>query len=390
MKADPVKGRFMMVTRGLPAESGGTMIVIRRLLENFDADEVVVLGRTPYKKGVLKNERPLHYPIVKVPMVYWKGFRLWRILSIIFAVPIGLFSIWKYRVKIIVGVYPDMGSLTTAYILSTLSRKTLLAYFCDLYAENQKPGLHGMWAKYLQPRIFKRARKIIAVNEGMRSFYEEKYGIEPLCLPTAINGEPSKNPILPELKNTLIIGYSGSIVLDRLDPFQALIATVGNNPNYEIRIFTPQSEEYLRIHGLWANNVSRKFCRSQEELMEELAQCHLLYLPLTFKTGKGYNSIAQLATCFGIKSYEYFLSCRPVLVQCPKNYFTSTFFEENNCGYILGSIENEAILKKLGEIQQDYQSKASKLVENALMASQAFNGEKLAGMFTRTLNESIA
>lgn len=389
MKDYPVNGKVLMVTRAIPVESGGTMIVIRRLLENFEKSEIVALGRRPYAPFVLKNEQLPNYPMVKIPMTYVKGYKVWRLLSILIGIPIGLYIIWRRNIKLIVGVYPDMGSLTLAYFLALLTRKPLIAYFCDLYAENQKDDWHGKWAKWLQPKVFKKAQKIIAVNAGMEQFYKEKYGIEPLCLPTAINGIISEKSELPKLSSPLIIGYSGSVVKDRLDPFQALIQAIGNNSDYEIRIFTPQSEMYLKSENIWANNVIRSFCTSQQELIKQLRKCHVLYLPLTFNTGAGYNSRAQLATCFGIKSYEYFLSERPILSHSPSDYFTSTFFLDNKCGYLLDRIEKENIISFLEELKIRYNQDAPYLVENALRAAKEFNGLTIAKKFTDTINTII-
>lgn len=389
MKDNPIKGRALVVARTIPKESGGTMIVIRRLLDNFGGDEVIVMGRSPYKPAVLGNDKPLHYPVVEIPFPYWKGFRFWRLLSIPLGVALGIWTVLTKNIKVIVGVYPDMGSLSVAYFISVLTGRPLLPYFCDLYAENQKGGLHGKWAKWLQPKVFQRAVSVLAANDGMKEFYEKSYGIKVISLPTAINGEFPEKFELPAFKKPFIIGYSGSVVLDRLDPMQAMVQAVGDNPDYELRLFTPQKQDFLQKNGIWASNVKLRFCASQQELMNELGQCHLLYLPLTFKTGPGFNSVEQLATCFGIKSYEYFLSARPVLSHCPPSYFTSRFFEMNNCGFTLGQITVEEIRNTLEHIKASYLSQGRDYAGNAIKTATKFKGKALATEFTKALNEAI-
>lgn len=378
-----------MVARTIPKESSGTMIILRRLFDNFDCNELVVIGRSPYPPAMLKTDTELHYPAIEIPYPYQTRFRFWQLLSIPVGILMGLWTIWTKGIEVVVGIYPDRSSLTLAYFLSVLTAKPLLPYFCDLYAENQRTKWYSKWANWLQPQVFKRASVVLALTDGMKVFYEKQYGIHVSILPTAINGEFPVAVNLPPLGKPFVIGYSGSVVLDRLDPMQALVKAIGNNPDYELRIFSPQTKEFLQSNGIWADNVTQRFCTSQQELMEALSGCHLLYLPLTFKTGPGYNSIEQLSTCFGTKSYEYFLSARPILSHCPASYFTSTFFKDNSCGYTLDSNDPEIILRKLEAIQAEYNQKGGEFVKNALQIAEQFKGDGLAYKFTRQINDLL-
>jgi hypothetical protein len=390
MRGQPVKGRFLVIARTLPIESGGTMIVIRRLLDNFSGDEPVVLGRTPLKTRVLKNDKPLDYPCYEIPTPQIKGYKFWRLFSVIPGFFQAFYLIWRYKIKVIIGVYPDEGSLLLAYMVSFVTRKPLMAYFCDLYMENNRGPLHKRLSQWLQPKVFRRSSSIIAANQGMKDFYDTTYGIDTLLLPTAINQKVPSAFELPAISKPFIIGYSGSVVLDRLDPMQALIKAIGGNENYEIRLFTPQSEEYLKSVNIWAPNVKLKFCASQRDLIAELSACHVLYLPLTFIVGGKSNSREQLATCFGIKSYEYFLSCRPVLVHCPKDYFTATFFTRQECGVAIDSLDPLQIQNELESLQGNYQTVSIHVVRNALVVSKAFEGHRLAMRLTDSLNSLIS
>jgi len=96
-------------------------------------------------------------------------------------------------------------------------------------------------------------------------------------------------------------------------------------------------EDYLKSIGLMNLNTTIKFCNTEEKLIGELKKCNLLYLPLTFDLKD--DSYDQLSTCFGIKSYEYIQSCRPILVHCPSDYYTSKFFREANAGVIVDRLD---------------------------------------------------
>lgn len=366
--------RFLMVARTLPVVSGGTMIVLRRLIENFLPGEVFVMGRTPHQKVSL-NDSKLNATFIEVPTPRVRGYKLWMILSVIPGLFIGLRALKKHKIPVIIGVYPDEGSILLSYLLHKISGKPLMVYFCDLYLENKSKGWRLGLAKWLQPKIF-RTGHIISVNKAVQDFYLERYKKDSILIQTAINQDFPTSFELPSISEKMIIGFSGSVVSDRIDPMQVLVEAIGNNPNYEFRIFSPQDELFLKANNLFANNVSLKFCKSVEELIGELKQCHILYLPLTFKLGK--NSYEQLSTCFGIKSYEYMLSCRPVFVHCPPDYFTSRFFVEKDAGYSIGNVTPTELIDQLKKIKESYNSQAPIIVENALNAAAEFKGAKLA------------
>lgn len=385
MKDYPVKKRFLVVSRALPVESAGTMIVIRRLLENFDGREVVVLGRRSFPFRLL-NEAPLACPAYEIWIPLIKGYRIWRMFSVIPGFFIGLYALYRHRIGVIVGVYQDEGSLLLAYLLSVISRKPLMAFFCDLYLENKRDFFHKWIAKYLQRRVFNRSAALIVNNKGMQEFFFQRYGLNSCVIPSAINTALPSQFSLPRVGDgPFIIGFSGSVIADRIDPLQCLIKSIGNNSRYEVRLFTPQSEDFLKNLGIWASNVSRKFCSSQEELLQELRLCHAAYLPLTFQ--KGYSSEEQLSTCFGTKCYEYFQSCRPVIVHCPSNYFTSRFFSEQQCGEAITTMEIEQVKFALDEFIKNYCSRAEGYVSRALLIAESFTGPVLAKNLTDLIND---
>lgn len=366
--------RFLMVARTLPVVSGGTMIVLRRLLENFNLGEAFVLGRTPHQNVSLSDVK-LNATLIEVPTPRIKGYIVWMFLSVIPGLFIGLRALRKHKIPVIIGVYPDEGSLLLAYLLHKVSGRPFMAYFCDLYLENKK-GWKLKIARWLQQKVFNSAT-IISVNKAVQDFYLKTYQKDSLLIQTAINQEYPDNFQLPVINGKRIIGFSGSVVAERIDPMQDLIKAIGGDEQYELRIFSPQDEDFLKANNLFANNVKLKFCTSVDELMSELKQCHLLYLPLTFKMGS--NSYEQLSTCFGIKSYEYLLSCRPIFVHCPPDYFTSSFFVENNCGYALGNVTPDELKHFISnDIFSTYDEKAPVIVRNGLKAAEQFKGDTLA------------
>ena len=377
----------MVVAQALPHQSSGTSIVLRRLLENFGGDEIVLLARNPNPHLRLEF-RPLHYPTVTIPSLLGgvRGERYWRLGSLPPGIIAGLRAVRRHRPAAILAVFPDEIALLTGYILHRLTNLPLLAYFCDLYQEDRARGWEARLARSLQPRVFRAASQIITVNDGMVSYYRERYGLTAVCLPACINVGIPEPGALPAPNNAFVVGYSGNVNSTRLGPLRALVRAIGDNPGYTIRYFTPQKAEFLKANGLWADNASAEFISDEGDLIRRLASCDALFLPLTFDVDQ--SSYDQLATCFGIKSYEYFLSQRPVLLQSPGDYFIARFYRERECGLVVDSPAPEALRAALERLRADGALR-ERLSRNALAAAVDFEGPRVAAVLRGVLDQSV-
>lgn len=378
--------RILVVPYAIPLESSGTSIVLRRLLEHFTSDEVVLLGTNPDPKSRLASCMP-HYPVVRVPSpsIGTRGERYWRVATIPASLAAGAWAILRHRPDVILAVFPDEWSLLTAYVLHRLSGLPLLAYFCDLYMEDRRSWLSRL-ARWLQPRVFHAASRIIAVNEGMADLYRRRYQVDPVCLPTCINTPvPDVRP-MPPPGRPFVVAYSGNVNATRVGSLRALVQAIGGNPAYRIRYFTPQNPGQLRSWGVWAENAQAEFIRDERELIGHLSACDALFMPLTFAVGE--NSRDQLATCFGIKSYEYFLSQRPILLHAPGDYFIARFYREWECGVVVSEPSAEALTSGLERLRDD-EGLRLRLAGNALQAARQFEGARVAATL-RALLEDVA
>lgn len=374
----------MVVAQALPFQSSGTSIVLRRLLENFAEDEVVLLARNPNPHMRLESHR-LHYPTVRIPSLPGglRGERYWRLSAVVPGIVAGLREIRRRRPAAIMAVFPDEISLLTGYWLHRLTKVPLFSYFCDLYMEDRPSGWEARLARWLQPRMFRAASRIIAVNEGMAGYYRERYGTNALCVPACINVDIPRPGPVPAPGTPFVVGYSGNINSTRLSSLLALVRAIGNRPAYAIRYFTPQTADFLRAHDLWTQNSKAAFVSDEAELIRRLSACDALFLPLTFEVGA--NSRDQLATCFGIKSYEYFLSRRPVLLQCPGDYFIARFYRDWDCGLVVDGPGPEALFAALERLRSDGGLR-TRLVHNALKAARQFEGPRVATILREVLS----
>lgn len=385
--SDPSSFRkpLLVVTESLPAQSSGTSIVLRKLLENFAVEDIVLLGRRPDPRLRLES-RPLPHRAVTIPALPGgiRGERFWRLASTLPGVLVGLNAVRRCKPVAILAVFPYESALLIGYVLHRLTGLPLLAYFCDLYLEDRRRGWETCLARVLQPRVFRAAARIVAVNQGMADYYRERYGLDALCVPACINVPVPEPGPLPAAGRTFVIGYSGNVNATRLSSLRALVGAVGDDPAYAIRYFTPQTPAFLRSQGVWTENSTATFVSDEGDLIRHLADCDALFLPLTFDVQ--HASRDQLATCFGIKSYEYFLSQRPVVLHSPGDYFIARFYRQWDCGLVVTEDGSGALGSALDRLRSDPDLRL-RLARNALNASRQFEGHRVASVLKGAIGQ---
>jgi glycosyltransferase involved in cell wall biosynthesis len=117
-------------------------------------------------------------------------------------------------------------------------------------------------------------------------------------------------------------------------------------------------------------------------LVPLLAECDAFFLPLTFRAAT--LSRDQLATCFGIKSYEYFLAQRPIIVHTPGDYFLARFYRQRECGLVVDDPSPAALRAAFGRIRED-RALRERVVRQGLVAAGSFGGPKVADSLRRVL-----
>jgi glycosyltransferase involved in cell wall biosynthesis len=373
-------GTSVFVCRSLANDGSGTPTVVRRLLQQLTVGEAVVIGRPPNRATRLPRDvigvRQYKLP---VPPNGARGHRAWMLGGAIPGVAVGLGVIRRTRATEIVVVFPDEGSLLTGYLLHRITGLPLVAWFCDLYQENRR-GWESQLAAWLQPRVFGAASIVLAVNEGMAEFYRDRSTVRVEVLPTALASgvrEVSPPGLARTDGRTFVLGYSGTVNDERVESLSLVASLVAEDPTLELRLFTGTGADYLSSHGIEGQRITRRFL-AEGELLAALRECDVLLLPLTFDS-KG-SSRAQLATCFGIKAYEYMLSGRPILIHCPKEFFTARFFVDHECGLVVGSSDREALAHGIQRLRRD-PALGARLAASAADAMTQFEGLRVANRF---------
>ena len=82
------------------------------------------------------------------------------------------------------------------------------------------------------------------------------------------------------------------------------------------------------------------------QLLERLAECDLLYLPLAF-ADSGDLTTNALQYAFPTKSLDYLVAGPPILVHCPVHFELSRFFQEHRCAHVLNEGDPAALAQWL-------------------------------------------
>jgi hypothetical protein len=369
--------KALVISWTSPPLATGSSRIIHNLICSFGHDEIVLIGQRPTKGSAQMSDVTSHHRIFipALPLTF-KGERFLRFLFLPLIVAAGLYAIWRHKRRVLLVVFPDESYLLAGYILHLLTGLPLTIYFHDLYLENQDRFPFRQLARWLQSAVFSRASKMFVANPGMATHYQAAYGMEsPTIVGYCINGEiPSQVDVAP-FGNLLRVGFSGNVYMNVVDCLRTMKELVGGRTDLTFRYYTPAPQDQLERLGAWGENMSLEFMSSTAQLLRGLAACDVLYLPLCFDCD-GIDS-REIATAFPIKSMEYLIAGRPILVHCPANYYLAEFFRSHNAALVVDRPEKEMVLDALNKLRSDTELCRS-LVGRALKAAQQFDGKLVA------------
>lgn len=375
--------KILVISYALPVRTTGTPVVVRKFLENFSKDEILLLGR-PIAKGERLQNYSYNYQVIKIPtpVVGARGERLWRILFAILSIVYGLWLKIFKKYDTILAFYRDGSSLFAGYVLSKITGLPLYSYFCDLYVENYTDGLQGVFAKWLQPRIFNESKHIFVLTEGIQAYFAERYNLNCTVLPHCINEPIDKESYSPAQGSPIKIGYLGSVNIDRVLSLKILCDSINDDSQHEIVYFTTTPEDVLLREGLLISNSKVKRILDSSILKNEISACDILFIPQTHTESNSQREF-QLMTGFPTKALEYLISMKPILVHTKKKYFLAKFFSEYQCGLIVEG-EKENLQAALDQLSQDEELRIN-LSKGCANACQYFRGDKIKLKFCKKI-----
>ncbi|OCT11122.1 hypothetical protein A8709_05385 [Paenibacillus pectinilyticus] len=226
-------------------------------------------------------------------------------------------------------------------------------------------------------------------SQNMNQIYKAKYQVN--CDYITVSNE--ENNFLYDNKlrdqNQIIIAMAGQIYCtDEIISFlQAL-----ENMNWKFRnkniIFKYFGKFVSEIHGNIFGNYSSEniiFMNylPQSELDIELIKCDLLYCPYFFSNDEVFKKIS--IESFPSKLITYLNTGIHTVVHGPDHCSPASFLENNNCGYVINSLNVNEIQSQLELILADIPS--SQILENAKKTFKAnFTKDIISSKFLKAFN----
>ena len=380
-------GKILFVGSAFPPSTGGSSVVMRELLRGFSADSYSVIS--PRYLGVAADsaEESRIYR-VGAKRLWPARFAAWlRLLQIPFLVAKAVRFARSQSPCAIVAPYPTLDTLLLALIVAKNLKISFYPYLHDTIAEAHEKSTLKWVARAIQWWVFRDAKRIMVMSEGMAELYKNKYNL-------------SSVPILHPYHETIVekldecnngkLFWSGNIYGVNDHSFLRIVkvaskmgvTTVVATLNSSVKEFLCDLKEKGCLIEITSYQKREDYIKALR-----LQMAHILVLNDSSLSEWGDE---ELSTAFPTKTPEFLASGRPILVMCPERYSLAKFFHKYNCGLFLSSRSTD------GEIERGIMKimMGDKEVlgwrRNAMKTARMFDANSVARKFRMTLNPNLA
>ncbi len=379
-----LKNPILCITGSFPPRPGGTSTIIKNLTDAFEAGSFVIVS---YGLNSEHFSSYTNHPVFTLPLIQtsqrhiqlvYKRMKLKTYVRMMGDI------IQTYKPMMILGVFPDVFTLRTALETAKTYNCRFSAYLHDTVLETCPAPYLKKFVKETQHLVFRDARPLFVMSEGMASLYREKYRIESLPLVHSYPEPIPEAPIRTEGNATLF--WSGNVyninhrsfarmvhVFQDISPYRIIIASKQNKFGFkDIEIPTE------RLEFTYFPHTRRK------EYLEFIRNQGFLLLALNWPDESPIHP-DELRTIFPTKTPEYLASGRPIIVHCPEDYFLAQFFRKHRCGFVISTRDIQEIRKQVNlfihdrDLQNDVQ-------EQAIRASRQFQIDRVVKTFLDALH----
>ena len=198
-----------------------------------------------------------------------------------------------------------------------------------------------MLARILEPMIFRKARRIVFLHEGLRRYYAERYNTyersewktinNPLNVAWYRQASAQRAPAKTDGAPCRIV-FTGSIYHAQRDSVQRMCDAVNAMPPGAVRfdIYTHTPKESVNLVGTGTSNV-RLDRRPRDEMPGIQAGADILFLPLSFHS----RLRPVVETALPAKYVEYLASGVPILVHAPPWSWLAQLAREERVAYVV-------------------------------------------------------
>jgi hypothetical protein len=377
--------KVMLLSWSLPPGISGSCTVVQNLAMQFRSHEMVVVGA--YWVGFAPvSWRPgwpaLLYISVQPPF-HWRGGRWIRWAQWPWIVLRACWTMLVRRCEVILAVFPDDCFLLAGYVASLVTRKPLYVYFHNTYVENRDDS--GL-ARWLQRRVFEKAKHVFVMSEGMERFYKTAY--PRLSCSTLVH---SSNEILPEPAAVAIpsphsplrLVLFGNINASNMDAAARICRLVRTTADVDLTLICGNDRTYLKKVGFEGERI--RIVRFSDSLLESLRQADVVLLAHGFS---GEISPVEIATIFPSRTIEALISQRPIVAHVPKDCFLAEYLRRHDCALVVDEPDVARLKQSIDRLRDDADLRRH-LVLQALIAAQQFQASRVAAHLRRVIQDGM-
>jgi glycosyltransferase involved in cell wall biosynthesis len=270
------------------------------------------------------------------------------IAQIFWIVKQGKKSIKEKQIDVLLG-FSDYGpAIISTYILHKRAKIPFRLFLFDVYKGSFFPFPGGILSKIFEPKLFKKAEKIIVTNEGTKQFYIKRYGESAgqkiVVIHNAAFPEPylaSRTEYNPEPPYKIL--FTGRIYWPQIGAIKNLIQAVREINDLDLRldIYCPNPHEYLEKIGIEKDEKIKISVAPPQDMPRIQSQADILFLPLSWNTKS--NDIINTATPG--KLTDYLVAGKPMLIHAPASAYLVKYAKENNFAMIVDKNDVEELKK---------------------------------------------
>jgi len=371
---ESVSNKILIISWGVFPDQNGSSVIIHNLARILK-DKIVVVGELP---DTVMEWDEIDYPLfhidsnvlnTKVGLRYHKWlsfFKSFRKLNSI---------IREYKCIKIIAIFPDEYYLSLGYVLAKYNGIELYPWLHNTYIENRS-GIFKLYAKLLQPRIFKYATKIFCISDGLTEYYKSKYrGLVFNTLRHAFQfNNKEANFINKDSKGLVKFAYSGSLNESCREASIRICKVISQKENCKLVVFGKRNVDCLIESGILSDSIQCYDFLEKDVFEQKLRICDFMILAHGFK---GKLSDVEYDTIFPTRTVPLLNSGKPIIVHAHSSSFLTTWMRSNKCGYLICTEDTDEISKSIDRLIFNFDLQ-SLLIDNAKICSLLFDAKIIA------------
>jgi len=381
----------LLISHCFPPVPIGPSFILERLLTHFPEDSYVVYTNRPnvvYDRTMRKL--PCRYYYASAQNIYGRRYSRWSLirewLEVLPMVWKGLKIISRKSIQALL-VLPgsDPGNfLLAAFIMHKIKRTPLFLYLFDCFSEAQVGSVRTILSRFIEKIVIKASVNVFVMSEKLKEYYDDKYSINTILLPHAIDISKYKKFKVKALSKRQtckkIIVFTGVINELNIDVLRNVVIAIEQLQDVEFHTYSRVSKDKLVNMKIVGNNVFHHGFISHDEIYKIQMQANILILPMTF------NCIFPhiVKTASPGKLPEYLASGCPILVHAPKDAYITWYAKNKGWGGVVDKYDTDLLRKELLKMLED-KSYCNQLVTNAKETLILHNSKIVANKLLNTI-----